>query len=272
MPTPTVSPVPLLTSFKVLSFDIYGTLVDWESSIIKQLLSLNSQSPKPSDYASQEGQTALAQKFNHYEHKIQVEQPTLRYDKVLTEAYYLIAKDFSIDVTDDVKANAATFGDISTWSAFPDSVDAMRRLSGYYKLIPLSNVDRTSFQKTATGPLKGVLFWRTYLAEDIGSYKPDLANFRYLLDHADKDDKEEGGSGVEKGQILHVAQSCLHDHVPAKKMGLSSVWITRAGEGAGMGGDVKGVHERGEVGYALRCEDLKQLADLVEEAFEKEKK
>ena len=102
----------------------------------------------------------------------------------------------------------------------------MKRLSKYYKLVPLSNVDKASFAKTCKGPLNGVPFWRVYVAEEIGSYKPDLRNFEYLVEHAKSDSQSEGEEGVEKEEICMVAQSLFHDHRPAKKMGLSSAWVS----------------------------------------------
>ncbi len=93
--------------------------------------------------------------------------------------------------------------------AFPDTVPALQTLKKYYKLVILSNIDNESIARTVSGPLKGVDFDAVYTAENIGSYKPDLKNFRYLVENV----KE---LGVEKGEILHTAQSLTHDCVPAK--------------------------------------------------------
>lgn len=264
MPEPTVPRRPL-SSFKVISYDIYGTLIDWETGIITRLQPLTARIPSDSsnsiyrDSESGEGRIKLAGKFNEVEAELQTANPSQLYAQVLENAYLRLTKDFGIDVTNDIKDEAKTFGQsIGSWPAFPDTVDACKRLSKYYKLIPLSNVDRQSFSGTASGPLKGVDFFRVYTAQDIGSYKPDLRNFEYLLKHVKED------AGADKEDILHVAQSIFHDHVPAKKMGMSSVWINR--KGAGMGGNeaIKGIHDRGEVGYGWRFETLGELADEVE--------
>ena len=152
----------------------------------------------------------------------------MRYDKLLAAAYLLLAQDFGVESTEQVRADAKAFGeDIESWQPFPDTVNAMQRLGKYYKLVPLSNVDKASFKKTCEGPLKGVPFWRVYVAEDIGSYKPDVRNFGYLIQRAKSDSEGEGERGIEKGEICQVAQSLMHDHVPAKKMGMSSVWVSR---------------------------------------------
>jgi 2-haloalkanoic acid dehalogenase type II len=265
MPTPTVPRKPLL-SFKLLSFDIYGTLVDWETSIVKAFQPLLSHLPSSSPYAHLKAdRLALAAHFNQHEHALQVEQPTLRYDKVLTEAYLRIAKelDISYENPSELESEAISFGNsVGEWTAFPDTVDACKRLSKFYKLVPLSNIDRASFTKTLNGPLHGVPFWHSYVAEEIGSYKPDLRNFEYLISHVKQDSESEGGEPIREDEILHTAQSIMHDHIPAKKMGLSSVWIAR--KGAGMGGKVEELHNSGEVGYGWRFATLGEMADAVE--------
>jgi 2-haloalkanoic acid dehalogenase type II len=272
MPTPTVPRKPLI-SFKLLSFDIYGTLVDWETAIVTALQPLLSHLPSSSPHAHlRSDRIALAALFNRHEHALQAEQPTLRYDKLLAEIYLRIAKALDISYQDQsqLDAEATRFGNsVGDWKAFPDTVDACKRLSKFYKLVPLSNVDRASFEKTLNGPLHGIPFWRYYLAEDIGSYKPDLRNFEYLLSHVKQDSEAEGGQPIEKDDILHTAQSIMHDHVPAKKMGMSSAWIAR--KGAGMGGPVEELHKNGGVGYGWRFTTLGEMADAVEaEAREKE--
>ncbi|KIW17059.1 haloacid dehalogenase, type II [Exophiala spinifera] len=263
MPEPTVPRKPF-SSFKVISYDIYGTLIDWESGIIDQLQSLVSRIPTGSPYAvcrsskTGEGRIKLAEKFNEIEAQVQAENPTMKYSQILREAYLRLGP--ALGVKDgDLENEAQQFGDsVGSWPAFPDTVDACKRLAKYYKMIPVSNVDRDSFSKTLSGPLAGVDFFRVYTAQDIGSYKPDLRNFDYLLSHAKED------AGVEKDEILHVAQSIYHDHVPAKKMGMSSVWINRKGAGMGSAGGIQGVHERGEVGYGWRYATLGDFADEVE--------
>jgi 2-haloalkanoic acid dehalogenase type II len=264
MPEPTVPRRPF-SSFKVITYDIYGTLVDWETGLINGLQPLVARIPADSPHSvyrnsrSGDGRVKLAEKFNEVEAQIQAGNPSMKYSQVLRESYLKLASEFG-DSSEVVEKEAQQFGEgVGSWPAFPDTVDACKRLSKYYKLIPVSNVDRDSFSKTCAGPLKGVDFFRVYTAQDIGSYKPDLRNFEYLLKHA----KEDTG-GVEKEEILHVAQSIFHDHVPAKKMGLSSVWINRKGAGMGSGGGIEGIHQRGEVGYGWKFATLGEFADEVE--------
>jgi 2-haloalkanoic acid dehalogenase type II len=275
MPPPTVPRRPL-SSYKLISYDIYGTLIDWETSIVQLLQPLVTQIPPSSPlhqhYADSTtpgspGRSRLAAKFNDVEHALQAENPTQKYDALLHDTYLRLARDFGVlatlpdSQTTDLEADATAFGaSIGTWQPFPDTVDACQRLvRAGFKLVPLSNVDRASFGRTLAGPLAGVDFFAVYTAEDIGSYKPDLRNFEYLIRRARED------AGVDKDDILHVAQSVFHDHVPARQVGLASVWINR--KGAGMGGQdevLRGLHERGEVGYGWRFSTLGELADEVE--------
>jgi len=96
------------------------------------------------------------------------------YDRILAQAYLRLAKDLGITIDDEVRSQAKTFGgSVGDWPAFPETVDALKRLGKYYKLIVLSNVDSNSFARTNAGPLNGVKFWRVYAAQDIGSYKPN---------------------------------------------------------------------------------------------------
>jgi len=265
MPEPTV-PVKPLTSFKSLSFDIYGTLINWENSIVQRLEPLRKHAPTKSANAS------LGDLFHAHEVSVQAQFPSMKYDEVLAQAYLRLATELGI--TSDLKSEAKAFGSsIGEWPAFPDTVDAMRRLGKYYKLIVLSNVDKSSFARTNAGPLNGLEFWRIYTAQDIGSYKPDLKNFEYLLKNIDAADKSEGGDGIGKEEDLHVAQSLFHDHVPAKKMGMSSVWINRrAISGGGLTGGEEvfaRMHREGEVGYGWRFGSLGEFADEVERQWNK---
>ncbi|EXJ83931.1 hypothetical protein A1O1_07560 [Capronia coronata CBS 617.96] len=296
MPEPTVPRRPF-SSFKLLSFDIYGTLIDWEGGILEHLQRLTARIPADApphiaqyrytgNDSDKDAKLTLAAKFNEIEASLQTERPGAKYSKILEAAYLRLAKELGImtegqgggidDSTDSARSaqiilqEAKSFGSsIGSWPAFPDTVSAMRRLAKHYKfLVPLSNVDRASFSGTLAGPLKGVNFFAVYTAEDIGSYKPDVRNFEYLFEHAQNDTE---GEVRGKDDILHVAQSLFHDHIPAKKVGLSSVWINRQGAGMGSGSGLSEVHENGEVGYGWRFGSLGDFADMVEKELQGEK-
>ncbi|EHY56369.1 hypothetical protein ABEF92_006897 [Exophiala dermatitidis] len=275
MPEPTVPRRPFPT-FKLLSFDIYGTLIDWEQGILERLKPLISRldgatnAPAHAQQYLEDSRSnptgrpvQLAAKFNEIEAQLQAENPGAKYSEILRKAYLRLAEDLGVTDT-NIDQEAQAFGaSIGEWPAFSDTVNAMRRLRKYYDfLVPLSNVDRDSFAGTRTGPLQNkVDFFRVYTAQDIGSYKPNPRNFDYLIDHVKLD------AGVDKHDILHVAQSLFHDHVPAKRAGLSSVWINRAGAGMGSGKGIKTLHDAGEVGYGWRYATLGEFADEVERQF-----
>jgi 2-haloacid dehalogenase len=143
---------------------------------------------------------------------------------VLAECLRRIAASLGATATDDeCREFGATVG---VWPAFADTALALRRLKQHYRLIILSNVDRTSFARS--NRRLGVEFDLVVTAEDVGSYKPDPANFEALFARVRT-------IGVERSELLHVAQSLFHDHGPAQHVGLPSVWIDRRGGRPGSG-------------------------------------
>ena len=201
-----------LGDFTTLTFDCYGTLIDWEAGIGAALRAWAEASRL--DAAPE----ALIEAFNRNEHRVQGENPAMLYPRILAEALRGMAADFGVAVAD---ADARAFGaSIGEWPAFPDSPGALAYLKEHYKLVILSNVDRASFARS--NEKLGVAFDAVFTAEEIGTYKPDLGNFHYLLDKLRT-------MGVAKGDILHTAQSLYHDHGPAKELGLASCWIDRHG-------------------------------------------
>jgi 2-haloacid dehalogenase len=135
-----------------------------------------------------------------------------------------LGAELGLPVGDDEAAALAR--SVPDWPAFPDSAEALRRLSRRYRLVILSNVDRASF--AGSNRRLGVTFTSILTAEDIGSYKPSPRNFEALA-------VEVARLGVEPGRHLHVAQSLFHDHVPAQAAGLPTVWIDRRHGRAGSG-------------------------------------
>ncbi|KAL2065599.1 hypothetical protein VTL71DRAFT_3269 [Oculimacula yallundae] len=256
------------TEYKVLSFDIYGTLINWELGIYTGLQTLLSKLPSsdprhPSQNSPVPNKAIVLDILTAYsklEAEIQIENPTLPYPKVLEAIYSRLASQLSLPASEDeIQAFGSSIG---KWPAFPDTVAAMQILAKYYKLVVLSNVDKTSFSQTLSGPLAGVQFDGVYTAEDIGSYKPDLRNFQYMVDQAEKN------FGAKKEEVLKVAQSLYHDHVPAKKFGLRpSVWIRRAGDEAAMGGRWEDM--KGDVSLVADFGTLGEFAEVVEKAFGK---
>ena len=208
-----------LTDFKVLTFDCYGTLIDWETGIwnaLQPLLSAGGLAP--------EREGAL-EHFGNCETEQEAATPSLRYSTLLATVHARMAKDLGVAIHADL--NERFGGSVPDWPAFPDSAEALAYLKRYFRLVILSNVDRHSF--AASNRKLGVSFDAIYTAEDIGSYKPDARNFAYLLDHLAAE------FGVGRGDILHTAQSLFHDHVPAERAGLARAWIDRRHGKAGAG-------------------------------------
>ena len=208
----------LLTDYDALSFDCYGTLIDWETGIGAAL----------APWARRHGVTAtpdeLMSAFAAIETTVQRESPTMRYPDVLAETMRRIGRQVGADVSD---ADALDFGQsVGAWPAFPDSPVALARLHRRYRLIILSNVDRASFALSAAR--LEVEFDLVVTAEDVGAYKPSERSFPELL-------KRLKGVGVSHDRLLHVAQSLYHDHVPAQAAGLPTVWIDRRADREGMG-------------------------------------
>lgn len=201
-----------LTDFDVLTFDCYGTLIDWETGFwdaLQPLLMAN----RTDAITREKALTTIAK----IESAHQSNTPGLRYDHVLERVHRDVAEHFGLSSTPELDAE---FGaSLPHWPAFPDAADTLRRLKHRFKLVILSNVHRDGF--AASNRKLGVEFDAIYTAEDIGSYKPDPRNFEYMLEHL----KQDFGTAPER--ILHVAQSLFHDHVQARAFGLANAWIDR---------------------------------------------
>jgi 2-haloalkanoic acid dehalogenase type II len=199
-----------LRDFDALSFDCYGTLIDWEAGIADVL----------TGWAAKRrlelGSEALLELYASHETTAESEHPTDLYPDILARSMRALGGELGSEVTDeDAHALAVSVPD---WPAFSDSHAALSSLATHYKLIILSNVDKASF--SASKAKLGVEFTSVLTAEDIGSYKPDARNFDALKAEANR-------QGVADGRLLHVAQSLFHDHIPAQRAGLPTVWINR---------------------------------------------
>jgi 2-haloalkanoic acid dehalogenase type II len=207
-----------LTDFTTLTFDCYGTLIDWETGIWDALQPLVAAAGRD-DIT----RTPTLAAFARIESAQQAETPGMLYPDVLARVHRRLAAELGLGTSE---AMDAAFGaSVPHWPAFPDTADALRSLKRRYRLVILSNVNRAGF--AASNRKLGVAFDAIYTAEDIGSYKPDPRNFAHLLARLSKD------HGIGKGEILHTAQSLFHDHVPARAAGLANAWIDRQGLAAG---------------------------------------
>lgn len=206
-----------LREYEVLSFDCYGTLIDWESGIweaLQPMLAANASAVSRSDVLAE---------YGRIESEHEAATPGMHYPDLLAGVHHDLAAALRFDTTDEL--DHAFGASVPEWPAFSDSPGSLDALSERYRLAILSNVDRASF--SASNERLGVTFDAVYTAEDIGSYKPDPANFDYLLDHLATD------LGIEPDSVLHVAQSLFHDHAPAKAACLDTAWIDRQRLSAG---------------------------------------
>lgn len=202
--------------FRVLTFDCYGTLIDWESGILNAL--------KPVFIAHQVkiGQDDALALFGELE---SAEEQTYKpYFKILENVLAEMGNRLDFQPSgDEIRAFGQSVAD---WQPFPDTVDALYRLKQKYKLCVLSNVDDDLFAHSARK--LQVVFDDVITAQQCKSYKPSLNNFRIAAQRVN----------VPQDQWLHVAQSLFHDIAPAKEMGLNTVWVNRRWDKEGSGATV----------------------------------
>lgn len=202
--------------FQALTFDVCGTLIDWESGIVAALR------PWAERHGVEADRAALLDAFARHESHRQQENPEMLYPHVLELAFEDIARDFG--VTPSI-AEAEAFGEsVADWPAFADCPEALAYLSRHYRLGVVSNVDRASF--AASNKKLGVAFDTIVTAEDAGAYKPSLAPFHLSIEAL-------SDIGIGFDAILHTAQSLFHDHGPAQRLGLATCWIDRQNHAEG---------------------------------------
>ena len=207
-----------LADYDALSFDCYGTLIDWEAGIASVLR------PWASAHGLDLDDEALLAAYAGHEAAVERDDPTHLYPQILADSLVATGRGLGAEVT---VADAARLGaSVPDWPAFADSHDALVSLAGRYQLIILSNIDRASF--AASNRRLGVDFDAVITAEEVGSYKPSPRNFEALLARTRE-------MGIGAGRLLHVAQSLFHDHVQAKAFGLPTVWINRRHDRPGWG-------------------------------------
>ena len=230
-----------IQDFKVLTFDCYGTLIDWESGIIAGLKPLTDRLDR--EVSRDEILTSHAR----YESRQQSLTPGMRYADILATVYRRLADEWGASADQD---ECAGYGkSIENWPAFPDSVAALRYLKRHFRLVILSNVDNASFARS--NEKLGVEFDAVYTAEDIGSYKPSTRNFEYMLRNLAR-------AGFGRVDVLHVAESMFHDHAPANELGIHNCWIYRRRGKEGFGATAK---PETMPRYDFVFDNLQELAD-----------
>jgi 2-haloacid dehalogenase len=207
-----------LTDFKALTFDVYGTLIDWESGMFDALKPLTAKVDRKLS------RDLVLEAHARHESSQQAQTPGKSYRDLLPIVYRRLAEEWSVSVS---WQECLHYGEsVKDWPAFSDSPGALQYLKKYYKLVVLSNVDNHSF--VGSNDRLQVEFDAIYTAEDAGSYKPSDRNFDYMLAKLKT-------IGIEKADVLHTAESMFHDHGPANRHGLASCWIYRRHEQEGFG-------------------------------------
>jgi 2-haloacid dehalogenase len=220
----------------VLTFDCYGTLVDWEAGLGAALENLL----RPHGVAAPRDE--LLTDFGRLEAEAEAGD-FVPYREVLALVAERLGRHHGVELTAAERQCLGT--SLPDWPLFPDTVPALRRLAGRYRLGILSNIDDDLFAGTAEH--LGVTFEPVVTAQQVGSYKPAHANFTALLERV----------GVPSERLLHVAQSLFHDVAPAAAMGLRTVWVDRRGGAAG------GATPAASATPDYRVPDLATLADLL---------
>jgi 2-haloacid dehalogenase len=224
-----------------LTFDCYGTLIDWEAGIERALARHAAKHRVPPPDLD-----AFLTAFGRLETTIQAAHPEWRYPKVLAELFQRLAADFAFPAAlEDCVAFGESIGD---WPPFPDSSAALKRLQRGRRLIVVSNVDRDSFAKSERA--LGVKFDAIVTAQDVGAYKPDPKMFAAARAAIER-------LGEDPARAVHVAQSLFHDIAPANAFGIPSVWVDRrAGRPGGATPDRAARPD-------LRVTSLAELADYL---------
>jgi 2-haloacid dehalogenase len=200
--------------FDVLTFDCYGTLIDWETGILRALRTALGQP------AQDLGDDDLLARFGRHEAAAEA-GPYLRYRAVLGKIAGAIASE--LDAPTSAEAADVFADSVGDWPAFPDSTDALQRLHDRFRLGVITNCDDDLFARS--NKRLGIAFDWVITAQQVGSYKPNPRNFEVAFERI----------GLPRARILHVAQSLFHDHVPARRLGLATAWINRRHDRPGSG-------------------------------------
>jgi 2-haloacid dehalogenase len=192
--------------FDALTFDCYGTLIDWEAGL------RNALAPVLAAHGVEIGDDELLEAYAGHEAELEA-GPYLTYREVLAAALRRLGADLGFEPTEaELEEFSSSVGD---WPAFPDSAQSLARLKGRFRLGVITNCDDDLFA-LSNRRLEVGFDW-VVTAQQARGYKPRRENFELAFERID----------VPRERILHVAQSLFHDHVPAKELGMTTVWINR---------------------------------------------
>jgi 2-haloacid dehalogenase len=223
--------------FQLLTFDCYGTLIDWESGIFSALR------PILAAHCKTVSDAALLELFGELEAEAEAGAYT-SYRNILQSVVRTLGERLGFEPTDPQVRSLPE--SIASWQPFADTAVSLGKLKRRYKLAVLSNIDDDLFASTA--PKFGVTFDQVVTAQQARCYKPCKELFRLAQQRC----------GVPTNAWLHVGQSIYHDVVPAQSLGISTVWVNRPSPRAGIGA-VKSADGKPD----LEVPNLKTLADLA---------
>jgi 2-haloacid dehalogenase len=223
--------------FEILTFDCYGTLINWEEGILRCLHGILTAHGKDMDDAT------ILQLYGDFEAQAELGEYR-RYREVLQSVVRQFGEQLGFAPTEEEIRSLPE--SLQEWKPWPDTVAALRELKRRFRMAIISNVDDDLF--TATMPQLGVEFDQIITAQQAGAYKPSLKIFELALSRV----------GVPAHRILHVGQSVYHDVIPAQSLGLATVWVNRPSARGGVGA-VKAVQ-----GYPdLQVASLAELAAKI---------
>jgi 2-haloalkanoic acid dehalogenase type II len=209
-----------LSDFDAVTFDVYGTLIDWEPAIVEFLVR----------WATEHGVTATAEQlimsFDGARAIIQKERPAHLYPEVLRRCFDRISSDFGVTI--DPERREAFSATPHQWPAYSDAPAGLKQLQARAKIGALSNIDNASL--TSSCKKMAVDFDIVVTAERVGAYKPSPEHFDTAL-------ADLAAMGIARSRVLHVGQSLRADITPANKLGLKCVWINRPERLLGLSGE-----------------------------------
>jgi 2-haloacid dehalogenase len=200
--------------FTTMSFDCYGTLIDWESGILPALRAVLS------NHGQHLADAAILELYGDFEAEAEG-GPYQSYRSVLQAVVRKFAERLHFEAT---SGEIHSLSDsVYAWPLFPDTVSALRELRKRYNLAIISNIDDDLFAETRKH--LGVEFQDVITAEQVRSYKPSIRNFQTALHRL----------AISPDRLLHAAQSIYHDVVPARSLGISTLWVNRRSARPGIG-------------------------------------
>lgn len=200
--------------FEILTFDCYGTLINWEAGILRCLHRILGAHGKDIDDAT------ILRLYGDFEARAE-QGEYRRYREILQSVVRQFGEQLGfVPTVQEVRSLPES---LQEWKPWPDTVQALRELQSRFRLAIISNVDDDLF--AATRPQLGVEFDQIVTAQQAGAYKPSLKIFEVALSRV----------GVPAHRVLYVGQSVYHDVIPAQSLGLATAWVNRPSARPGVG-------------------------------------